>query len=112
MGENKHSPFFSIFISAFLFAFFFSVSCRSGRTGAAAPAAAVRFPGLVPWLMESLKTEGAGVERAGAAQGLCEVVTALGVQRLESLLVDILNGTRHAKVRGLPLPRQWREKFG
>ncbi len=49
-----------------------------------------RFPGLVPWLLTALKTEGAGVERAGAAQGLCEVIAALGAPRLETLLPDLL----------------------
>ena len=57
-----------------------------------------RFHSLIPWLMESLKTEGAGVERAGAAQALCEVIGALGVGRLETLLPDILANCMHPKV--------------
>jgi len=56
-----------------------------------------RFHSLIPWLMESLKTEGAGVERAGAAQALCEVIGALGVGRLETLLPDILANCMHPK---------------
>lgn len=47
------------------------------------------FPDLVPGLLRTLKTDTSGVDRQGAAQGLSEVLSALGMERLEGLLPDI-----------------------
>ncbi|KAH0828924.1 armadillo-type protein [Lanmaoa asiatica] len=49
----------------------------------------VHFPDLVPGLLRTLKTETSGVDRQGAAQGLSEVLSGLGMDRLEGLLPDI-----------------------
>ncbi|KAK0212097.1 armadillo-type protein [Desarmillaria ectypa] len=48
------------------------------------------FPDLVPGLLRTLKTDTSGVDRQGAAQGLSEVLSGLGMERLEGLLPDII----------------------
>jgi HEAT repeat protein len=48
------------------------------------------FPDLVPGLLKTLKTDTSGVDRQGAAQGLSEVLSGLGMERLEGLLPDII----------------------
>ena len=50
----------------------------------------IHFPDLVPGLLRTLKTETSGVDRQGAAQGLSEVLSGLGMDRLEGLLPDII----------------------
>ncbi|KAF7309756.1 TOG domain-containing protein [Mycena indigotica] len=50
----------------------------------------IHFPDLVPGLLRTLKTDTSGVDRQGAAQGLSEVLSGLGMERLEGLLPDIL----------------------
>ncbi|ORX44432.1 ARM repeat-containing protein [Hesseltinella vesiculosa] len=48
------------------------------------------FPNLVIELLDTLKADSGGVDRQGAAQGLAEVLAGLGLDRLESLLPDII----------------------
>lgn len=56
------------------------------------------FIGILSWLMESLQGEFGSVERSGAAQGLCEVLVALGGDRVEKTLFDeIFPIARHPK---------------
>ncbi|KAJ3807969.1 armadillo-type protein [Lentinula aff. lateritia] len=50
----------------------------------------VHFPDLVPGLLRTLKMDTSGVDRQGAAQGLSEVLSGLGMERLEGLLPDII----------------------
>ena len=52
------------------------------------------FEDVLPWLLETLKSEGSSVERSGAAQGLAEVLAVLGPAHVEALLPDILAGTK------------------
>jgi HEAT repeat protein len=49
------------------------------------------FPGLVPDLLDTLKTDSGGVDRQGAAQGLSEVLAGLGLERLDGLLPEIIS---------------------
>jgi HEAT repeat protein len=51
------------------------------------------FPELVQQLLTSLKSDTSGVDRQGAAQGLSEVLSGLGMERLESMLPDIIAST-------------------
>lgn len=55
------------------------------------------FPQVVPWLVESVLTDSSTVERAGSAQGLCEVLVALGTEKLERTLTDLLPLIEHPK---------------
>ncbi|KAL1746112.1 armadillo-type protein [Schizophyllum fasciatum] len=48
------------------------------------------FPDLVPGLLRTLKTDTSGVDRQGAAQGLSEVLSGLGMERMEGLLPDVI----------------------
>lgn len=52
------------------------------------------FPDLVPGLLRTLKTDTSGVDRQGAAQGLSEVLSGLGMERLEGLLPDIITNAQ------------------
>ena len=51
------------------------------------------FPELVQQLLTTLRSETSGVDRQGAAQGLSEVLSGLGLERLEAMLPDIITST-------------------
>ncbi|KAK7337971.1 hypothetical protein VNO77_18565 [Canavalia gladiata] len=55
------------------------------------------FPDLVPWLFDTLKSDNSNVERSGAAQGLSEVLAALGILFFEHVLPDIIRNCSHQK---------------
>ncbi|KAJ2762742.1 translational activator of GCN4, partial [Coemansia nantahalensis] len=59
------------------------------------------FPSLVADLFAALKGDASGVDRAGAAQGLSEVLAGIGLARLEGLLPEIVAncGSPRAAVR-------------
>jgi HEAT repeat protein len=54
----------------------------------------IHFPDLVPGLLRILKADASGVDRQGAAQGLSEVLSGLGVERLEGLLPDVITNAQ------------------
>ncbi|KAH9815238.1 armadillo-type protein [Melampsora americana] len=51
------------------------------------------FPELVPSLFETLRADASGVDQQGAAQGLSEIMSGLGIEKLEDLLPDIISNT-------------------
>ncbi|KAJ0409318.1 hypothetical protein ATCC90586_000555 [Pythium insidiosum] len=56
------------------------------------------FSDILTWLLEAIKGDYGSVERSGAAQGLCEVLVALGRERVEAtLLHEIFPLSRHPK---------------
>ncbi|KAL0005335.1 hypothetical protein SO802_012896 [Lithocarpus litseifolius] len=55
------------------------------------------FPDLVPWLFDTLKSDNSNVERSGAAQGLSEVLAALGTVYFEHVLPEIIRNCSHQR---------------
>ncbi|WWC61174.1 uncharacterized protein I303_103754 [Kwoniella dejecticola CBS 10117] len=51
------------------------------------------FPNLVNELLGTLRSDTSGVDRQGAAQGLSEVLSGLGMEKLEGLLPEIITNT-------------------
>ncbi|CAG0907825.1 unnamed protein product, partial [Cyprideis torosa] len=49
------------------------------------------YSDLLPWLMNTLQSEGSSVDRSGAAQGLAEVVGGLGPEKLHKIMPDLIN---------------------
>jgi HEAT repeat protein len=57
----------------------------------------INFPELVPSLLQTLKSDTSAVDRQGAAQGLSEVLSGLGMERLEGLLPDIISNSTSSR---------------
>lgn len=51
------------------------------------------FPELVNQLMGVLRSDTGGIDRQGSAQGLSEVLSALGMERMEGLLPEVISST-------------------
>lgn len=56
------------------------------------------FEDLLPWLMETLTSENSSVDRSGAAQGLGEVLCAMGTSRLEKLMPEVISTTERVEL--------------
>ncbi|KAF2074627.1 hypothetical protein CYY_004066 [Polysphondylium violaceum] len=52
------------------------------------------FSTLIPWLLETVKSDQGAVERSGAAQGLSEVLASLDISRFNSLINELLAMTK------------------
>ena len=55
------------------------------------------FPDLIDSLMDDLKVDHGSIGRLGSAQALSEILSALGLHRLEDVLPEILNATESTK---------------
>lgn len=55
------------------------------------------FPDLIDSLMDDLRVETSGIGRLGSAQALSEILSALGLHRLEDVLPEILTSTENTK---------------
>ena len=53
------------------------------------------FADLIPWLTQTLQSDGPMTERSGAAQGLAECLAVLGQEHFEAMLPEILAGCHH-----------------
>ena len=56
-----------------------------------------KFPPVIPWLLQTMRSDTAKVERLGAAQALAEVLGALDIERFETLLPDIIELSENKK---------------
>ncbi|KAK0554986.1 translational activator of GCN4 [Tilletia horrida] len=55
------------------------------------------FIDLIPSLLQVLRSDATSVDRQGSAQGLAEVLAGLGIERMEALLPDIINGASSSR---------------
>ena len=55
------------------------------------------FPALIDSLLDDLRVDTGGIGRLGSAQALSEILSALGLHRLEDVLPGILSATENAK---------------
>ncbi|CAM9143400.1 unnamed protein product, partial [Chrysoparadoxa australica] len=55
-----------------------------------------QLPDLIPWLIDTLKADTSSSERSGGAQGLSEVLVALGGTRAEGVLTELLPLANHS----------------
>ncbi len=56
-----------------------------------------QFGTLISWMLDTIRSDLGSVERSGAAQGLSQVLGALGPDRLQSLFPDFVQNTHNNK---------------
>lgn len=54
-----------------------------------------QFGSLIQWMLDTIKSDNGSVERGGAAQGLANVLGALGPDRLQTLFPDLVAATHN-----------------
>ncbi|KAF6778563.1 hypothetical protein AHF37_01560 [Paragonimus kellicotti] len=65
------------------------------------------FTEVLPWLITTMTSETSSVDRSGAAQGLAEVLGAMGIERLRSILPDLVR----AAASGSKIPPHVRDGY-
>ena len=53
---------------------------------------------IMPWLLDTLTSEGSSVDRSGAAQGLAEVIGSLGLVKLNKFMPEIISTAERTDV--------------
>ena len=71
----------------------------------------IEFPDLLDWLIATLKSETTTVERSGGAQGLSEVLVALGPEKLENVLMNELLPLEEASEAAIREGMMWTLAF-
>lgn len=56
-----------------------------------------QFTSLITWMLETVRSDLGSVERMGAAQGLAQVLGALGPAKLQTLFPDFVTSTHSNK---------------
>ncbi|XP_065830516.1 stalled ribosome sensor GCN1-like [Oscarella lobularis] len=56
------------------------------------------FENLVPWLLETMQSGQSDVDRSGGAQGLCEVLSAKGIDKLSEMMPSFVSTAQRVEL--------------